>query len=482
MWVEGNFDQRVYDPYDFNVLANERAPEPVFLSYTPVPPISVVFYSPFVFFQTIYWAKFCFNVLGLFLFLLALYRLIRHLDINRTPFLILIPIIFYGPILNNFFQGQSYLYLLAFIFEAFRQWDRGRIILAAVWWSLAIALKIFPAILVLFLLFQKDKRIVFWVIGFAAVLSLSAFVFLPWEVPFNYFTKILPRLSQGQIHDPFAILFQSVDVLLKHCFVKDELLNSTPLWPSPWLAVVLSLLFKALVLSGTIWILVQEKGPVFLRFTMVLFAGLLLVGYGSSYSLMLALPLFVAITIWEIPLRLQLVLALLFLLFCNVPIYRLYEFPMFLQFPRLYAMLAVMGLMFWQLRPSFDVKIGGLILGLMLIKGLVFDFYKADLNEYYLAEISYGIVDHYDYKEGVLSLSYFDQYGMQQREFPISDRLKTDPELSVVNNQVYYQGRQMTDNKGQKKQPMLLNNDEILYLSDEGRGVGFYILRRVKMW
>ncbi len=481
LWVEGAFDERVYDPYDFNVLANERAPEPVFLNYTPVPPISVVIYSPFALMSDIHWAKCCFNAIGLLLFLLALFRLTSHLGLQQQPCMVLLPIIFYSPILNNFFQGQSYLYLLAFIFEAFCQWQRGRKIFAAFLWSLPIVLKIFPAILLLFLWMEKDKRTSIWVLVFSAILSLSAFAFLPWPVPFDYFTQILPRLFQGQIHNPYAILFQSMDVLLKRCFVPDAMLNPDPVLNAPWLAEGLSILFKAGLLWSMVAVLQYQKIPVFLRFAFLLFAGLLFASYGSSYSLMLALPLLIAIFVWEISWRDRLVLATLFLILCNVPIYRLYDFPWWTQFPRLYAMLLVLGVVLWLVRPYFNIKWGVLFFSLLLTKGIVSNWRKPPLNEYYLADDRYGIIHDYQFKDGHLILNHFNQNGLQESQVEVTDSIYKDASIRIIDDQLYVDNQQITQSSGNKRRPMRLNQSEIIFLSDEGRGVGFFTLRRVNI-
>jgi hypothetical protein len=53
--------------------------------------------------------------------------------------------------------------------------------------------------------------------------------------------------------------------------------------------------------------------------------------------------------------------------------------------------------------------------------------------------------------------------------------------LDLRDNQVWYSGRQLTASPDRKEKPMLVNGEYIVYLSDNGRGAGFYTLRKMKL-
>ena len=98
--LEGRFSPDIYEPFLFNEMVNERAPEPVFLNYTPVPPVSVLFYLPIAMIAPITSAKWLFSFLGLLLFTLVYYRIVRELEIGNQPLLWLLPLVFYTPLLK----------------------------------------------------------------------------------------------------------------------------------------------------------------------------------------------------------------------------------------------------------------------------------------------------------------------------------------------------------------------------------------------
>jgi hypothetical protein len=52
-------------------------------------------------------------------------------------------------------------------------------------------------------------------------------------------------------------------------------------------------------------------------------------------------------------------------------------------------------------------------------------------------------------------------------------------EVRIQNNQVFYKDQQLTATPDRKKQAMLINGKDVIYLSDKNRGFGFYTLRSV---
>jgi hypothetical protein len=53
----------------------------------------------------------------------------------------------------------------------------------------------------------------------------------------------------------------------------------------------------------------------------------------------------------------------------------------------------------------------------------------------------------------------------------------TTADIPIIDNQLVYNGKTLTQSKDLKKQAMLVNGSQIVYLSDKNRGVGFYTLR-----
>ena len=53
-------------------------------------------------------------------------------------------------------------------------------------------------------------------------------------------------------------------------------------------------------------------------------------------------------------------------------------------------------------------------------------------------------------------------------------------EIEILDNQIYYKNEQLTFDHSNKKDAVLINGNEVVFLSDKNRGIGFFDLR--KMW
>ncbi len=480
--LEGNFSPAIYEPYLFNELVNERVSEPVYLNYTPVPPTSAIFYLPFSWLPLSY-SKLFFNLLGLLLFIWSFFRLVETLELARPWLLILLPFLFYTPFFNNFYQGQSYLYLLAAIMEGFRYWSKGWPITSGCLWAIPISLKIFPGIIILFLLFQNNRKALYSTVAFCLLFSfLPLLVIQPTSITTDYYLDLLPRLFDGEINDPFAILYQSSRVLINNALVYDDHLNPTAYSHQPTVATILQLLFQGVVFCWVISHLMQRPSSHFKTFAIVLFSALLLTGYGSSYSMMLLLPAalaFLPLTKCKwIP---TMVMVLSFGFACNFPVYKLHDLHLALQFPRLYALLLLL-LSFCFLPPVKVNRRVIALLGLLIIAKLLVELSRSSaVASYYLADASFGIIYHYESTKDSLLLEHFNQNGSQRTKVSIRDSIWQDNRLKIVGNQIYFDDKAITSSKSKKRLVRRLNETEILFLSDEKRGPGFYTLRKMPL-
>lgn len=498
-------EAQLYEPYTFNLWVNDQSPVDVFVNYAPVPPISVLAYLPIAQIKDVYQAKLFFNGIGLLFFVLVLLwglreqqrrsddedQLAQNLGKRREksdhpiagiPVLI-IPIILWTPLFNNFYQGQSYLYMVSFLWLGYIFWHRKREIPAAICWALPIALKIFPAILLFFLLLKQAYRTFSWTVIFSLVFSVLPMGWLGFATLSEYYGEILPRLFAGEINDPYTILYQSARVFIDQLFILDGHLNPAPLLDTPRLATLLYLIFQWVILGLLINLIWKRNLPSFLSFGTILLAGLLLSGYGSNYSMLLLLfPVLAVLThpkfrngpLW---------IGVFFLIFLagNIPIYRLEESPFLLQFPRLYAILLVFGWIYWSERPALQPKVWLAIGGLLLLKWAMSGTPQTRLAAYYLPDGQYPIIFDYEPTADGLLLQHYRGQGPEEDLYKTIDKIQLDPKLVIQNQQVFYDNQPLTKSKGRKKKPMRLNDDEIIYLSDEGRGVGFYTLRKLKL-
>lgn len=478
--IEGDFNQDAYDPYRFNKMISERTDEPVFVNFTPVPPASSVFYAPFALIRDPHQAKMAFSLLGLVLFAGVYYRFLRYKGMHRKLPLLLVPLIFYTPLQNNILQGQSYLYLLVCLLEGYLQWERKKPVWAGLLWAIPVALKIYPGILILSLFFQKDRGILVAVIGFTALFSLSPMLVADPAVTTDYFTQILPRLLKGEINDPFSHFHQSVSALLNKLLVFDGHLNPAAGHHKALLSVGLSWICQISVLAALLHLWSSRQSSRFFRFSVSFLGAFLLVNYGSTYSLMLLLPLCLALLLSPSADGLKRFLpVVLIAAAANIPVYLLGEMPVVVQFPRLFAMLGLFFGLVWLVRPRIEGKVIVFTALVILFKGLALDFPRGAEGDYYLKDNRFGIISSYEFRDHGLVLRHLNREGVRESAIPVRDTIWQDADLTICDHQVYYQNKPLTRSSGKKQQPCRLNGDEVIFLSDEKRGVGFYTLRRM---
>ena len=72
--------------------------------------------------------------------------------------MLLIPVLFFVPLHNNLLFGQAYLLLFVLLLEGYIAYKKGRVILSSFLWAIAILFKLFPVLIVLFLLLRKKYR------------------------------------------------------------------------------------------------------------------------------------------------------------------------------------------------------------------------------------------------------------------------------------------------------------------------------------
>ena len=107
---------------------------------------------------------------------------------------------------------------------------------------------------------------------------------------------------------------------------------------------------------------------------------------------------------------------------------------------------------------------------------------SANSSSYFLTKeealLNYG----YTNKGDSLQISHWSVYGPDTTTIPLNGRhIESTSNLQLINNQIFYQGQQLTFSKDRKLQPSLLDNTQVLYLSDQSRGVGFYTLRALPL-
>lgn len=460
-FTQDNGGSWVYDPSAFNLAVYETGEKGLFLNYTPVPPFSLLLYVPFTL-MPVHAAKLCWNLISLGFLFFTLYRFHTFFKI-KPDYVLLIFLLLIIPLRSNFYQAQSYLLILFLLTEGLIAYLQGKKWLCAVCWSLCIHLKIFPAMVLLFLAAEKQWKLIGYVMLCLIAGMLLCIPFTGIGIWSTYLTEILPRLGRGEINHTYANAYQSMLVLLKKLFVPDAMHNPHTWINAPALYQLFSGIFNILILI-TAWMCHRQTKNVFAAFAIWITAALLISGYGSSYSLLLLMiPAMYACSAWR-GARLWIACALL-LLVAVIPYAD--QLPVVWQFPRLYLLclffiFLLIGIKGWRfsLRYLWLVSLAALTL---------LSPYQAG-DKYFLKQEEALLL--YDYKVDTdhLVLFFYDQHGPQQK--------KTGLPFMATSVEAYPLDSITSGTPGTRiKKACVVNGHTVLYLSDQNRGVGFYTLR-----
>ncbi len=460
--IEGKSDSWIYNPAQFNLKVYESGLRNFFLNYTPVPPLSVLVYTPFSFFD-VHLSKFIFNILSSSLFCCTAIRMIRHLKLPKY-LLLAIPVLFFGPIQSNLFQGQGYFIILFLLTEGFLQHEKGNKFIGLSLWALAIHLKITPAIVLFYLLFQKDFKSATYLFIAIGTYYLVSLPFIGNDDWYAYLFYVVPRIFSGEINNTYALSYQSMQVLLKNLLVPDLMHNPSALFNKPELYAHLLSAYKIIILSIGVYFSISKINTI-AKFSIWLIIGILVSGYGTTYGLIiLLLPITVLYNNSPKTVGYLLPIIILSIVIMNVPFYWYSNLTLWAKFFRLYALLALLLINLLIFKPHIRWYWAILPMIFILIPKT-----KSDYPQNYLfrQEEALLIYNFTVIKNGII-INYYDNVGPQTKRIPL------DITISSV---VYPNRNNRFKNKFCNHKQAIINDSLSIYLSDKNRGIGFTTLR-----
>jgi hypothetical protein len=173
------------------------------------------------------------------------------------------------------------------------------------------------------------------------------------------------------------------------------------------------------------------------------------------------------------------VLSLAMFVLINAPLNALSSFPAYLQFPRLLAIIAVFVLITMLLRPAVSWKLFLLCLLLVALPE-VLTYHRKDNNQYVFSSGQQAMVMDFNLLNGVLVYRYWSPHGMEKMVTDFKAEPATNRFAEMRDGQIFLDGRQITFGTDHKRQP-LATSAGVVYLSDEGRGYGFYTFKVIKI-
>lgn len=476
------FDVNIYNALHFNTLLKSEGFDNLFVNYYPNTPFLSFTFLPLLHFD---WqaAKLIYNIIGSLLFITAFCRLNSFYKLPFWSFL-LIPIILLVAIKNNILFGQSYFILFFLLAEGLLFYEKKKYTISTVCWSIAILIKVFPIVIFVWLFFKKDflsiSKLLFSCIFFIA-LSLPIIGYEVWEY---YTSAVFPASSSGLIYDGFTTQANSSIMFFKSIFMKDILLNPTPIYESNFLFLTSNIVFKSLILTACASASYYRPKDTLFLFSIWIIASLLIAPTNSSYSkLLLIFPLLYTLSsINQIKPNKYIMILLITFLIVNVATQYITELPLPINFLNLFFLL----ILFWLILSLHNFKWSWIILvGFLTLFGIQTFLNPPSKSEYaYSESLDHPpplIMSDIDVSSGFLRYQYWGINGQTYMETNYKAEEYSTSKVAIIDNQIFYNNVQITNTKDRKLSPYLINNSVIIFLSDSGRSPGCYTIRKLNI-
>jgi len=473
---------QLFDIYEFNNYIWNLGYTDVLVDFYLNSPFTLAAFYPLSFIENPYVAKAIFNLISIFLFIGSVYVLFQKKLNGKYSLLLLLPFVFLISIRNHILFGQTYFLIFSLVIFGFLSIESKREGIGASLLSFSVLLKIFPVFYGVSLLFYKSwKSIVLAVIIGVVMFLVSIYIIgLPiWE---TYFTEILPNAILNNSTVNFRYNAQSFDVFLKTLFIKDSYYNPNVIFNSERIYVLLKWLFKSIVIAFAITHSFKNKNNLFKLLSIWVVAMFLLQSRTATYAQILwIIPAVCFLNQKANTTKKLLFLATLFIV-CNIPVYQLESLPILLKFSRLWFTILLAVLFFSGYSAKLNYK--WLLVVLVVLLPLHLGIFKGNEksnSDYVLDEKEYFLIYDYFEKDGNLFIKSLGKNGDQtvNTHIPISS---FNEGVSEINgNQIVLNGKVLIDDYSLKKKPVLINNNEIYYLTDHRSRRGAYTLKKMNI-
>lgn len=469
------FTINTYFPYLFNKEIVVLGYAPSFAGFAPNTPFLAMLLYPFTFISLAA-AKLVFNTISAILFIISIYRLSQFYKINWV-YLVLIPLIFFIPIRNELLFGQVYLLLFFLLTEFWLANEKNQQFKAALFLCCAIFLKVFPVLFVLIFLCKKQFKPLFYMLGISILMLGISLLFIDFDVWSIFIKDALFKASNGEIASAYVDNYQSVFMFLKRLLVFDANENPSGFLNYPNLFIALIIGVKIMLIAVGYYISKAYKN-LLIVFSFWIFASILISPYGSTYTFVLLVFPFFALLKSEISNSKKIAFCGLLLLVNNFPLSFFIENSFPISYLRLLFLVLLFGLFLLDLRQSINWKMVAVFTFIPMVLLLIFRKNET-INSTLVIEKSPLLIYDYQIKNNQLTYFYWNEKGENSVSIPF--KTSSANELDIKENQIVSKNKILTFDKSHKYKPMLLDNKTVIYLSDYGRGIGFYTLRKINL-
>jgi hypothetical protein len=216
------------------------------VSFAPNPPTLILASAPLAGLQPLA-AKRAWLVLSLASLALSV-GILRRVTTLSWRRLALITLLCVLPLNVDFLFGRHYVVILTLVCAAYYAAAVDRHGVSGAIWSIAAAMKLFPALVVIFFLRKRNVRALVGFLTGLGVLGLISVAMFGAEVHRVFLREVLSQASRGDWLGPYTVSQNSFTTLWSRLFLAEPELNPLPLVNSPLLfALALAISVAALV-------------------------------------------------------------------------------------------------------------------------------------------------------------------------------------------------------------------------------------------
>ena len=480
-------EKTLFDIYAFNSYAWDAGYPEVLIDFYLNSPFTLPAFLPLTFIENAYLAKMLFNVFSSLLFIHSVFLLIKTKvsTKNYRIFILLIPLIFYVPIRNQILFGQSYFLIFSLLIYFIYYLERNKQVLSVAFLSFAALLKVFPLFYGIILIINKQWKAILAGILITLLIVGISIPITGWKLWEMYFLEVLPNAMANNSTVNFQFNAQSIDVFLKTIFVLDPYYNPNALYDNKIAYIVIKWIVKSIIIGFALSLSITNKEKVFKLLSIWVVTLFLLQSRTATYAQILwVIPAFYVFNSKMSSVYKVLFFSLLFLT-CNIPISKLQHLPLFFRFSRLWLTLIISSIFYFDVKEktSYSVNIRAILATIIVMAPLNIKTLLTDNNsmgEYVLTK-NYFMIHDFKAIDGKLNYSALGKNGNEniQTDIPISSFDNTA--CTIIENQIFIHGKQLTDNSALKKNPVLVNNNEVYYLSDFNSRRGAFTLKKINI-
>jgi hypothetical protein len=249
--------ERVYDWTWLQRQKDHQGIDQGLVSFIPSTLLSALAVAPLSSLQPLE-AKHCWLVLNLALLPLIAFLLVRmtKLGWERVALLMFMAFI---PLRNNFLFGQMHVVVLFLLTLAAWLFFSDRRLLSGFGLAMAAALKIFPALFLIYFAWKRQWRAAIGLAGGLIAVALISIYLFGMDACLLYVRQVLSAGLRGETLDPYNPAWNSWTALLRRLFIAEPELNPSPVAHLPWLYAFLQPLIHGFIFVAFMWVIGSKK-------------------------------------------------------------------------------------------------------------------------------------------------------------------------------------------------------------------------------